>query len=161
MNTYYDNSGVSTSIFGGGNSNNKLGGWLIGFLIFIGLVCVLDLYATIEGNDDFSSAFSGTAVTLRWLYTIAFFVTGGYVIFSFLRRKPDAVAAGKLFAVLPSVYPIVCIFTGSNILSGYIIFPLIYTIALFLFLCLSSSVKNAIPPKERKLGRDIYILSAL
>ena len=94
------------------------------------------------------------------------FALACYTIYSFCKRKPDAVFLAKMYVIVTFASNILALINGEYDETGLgslprIIRSLVWGIIWFLYLSYSEQVKDIIPKSYRKIfSRDYYFISA-
>ena len=91
-----------------------------------------------------------------------------YTIFSFVKRKPNAVFLAKMYTIAVFVSNLLSLMSGGEFAeSGFgsvaqVVRSLIWGVIWYLYLCFSNQVNDIIPKTYRKvLNRDYYFMGAL
>ena len=135
------------------------GGVLINVIIFIVLLAQFKQDLAEIGNVYFvlTGIVSGAMFCLLVLY----------MVYSFWRRRPNAVFLAKTYVVANFVVNVIVLCFGGFVASGYgsledVIMSLVFGVIWFLYFSFSPQVKTVIPPAYRKkMTIDYYIIGAL
>ncbi len=144
-------------------SNEAIHGWLSLFLFLAGAGVVgsvgiffwnIDRGAYLA--DSLALTFGGIAIDILLLLAMA--AAYGYMLYSFLRQRPNAVAVGKLY--LAFIFATQFIAMGAGMAFGFdeqaqfgtsaqVVRGLFWSSAWFLFLCRSKQVRRLFPIENR------------
>lgn len=152
----------SSTIIEYSNPNYSIHGWLSFFLFSIGLGGLVSaLYPVFTYNIEEYDVATSDVVLGFMLLALAC-----YTIYSFCKRKPNAVFLAKMYVIATFVPNILALIIGEYDESGLgslpsIVRRLILEIIWFLYLSYSKQVKDIIPKSCRKIFmRDCYIIAA-
>lgn len=148
------------------NTDYDIHGWLSFFLFSIGLGGLFSaLYPILTYNIaeyDGSHFLAMCDVMLG----IMLLTLSCYTIYSFCKRKPNAVFLAKMYVIVTFVSNILVLINGEYDETGLgslprIIRSLVWGVIWFLYLSFSEQVSDIIPKSYRKIfSRDYYFLSA-
>lgn len=146
--------------------NQNIEGWLVFFLFSIGLggllSALIPIFTYNVSEYDGSHLLALTDVMLG----VMLLALSCYTIFSFTKRKPNAVFLGKMYVITVFVTNVISLLGGEFEATGLgslaqIIRGLIWGIIWYLYLTFSTQVNEIIPKSYRKvLNRDYYIIAA-
>jgi len=146
--------------------NQSIQGWLTFFLFSIGLGGIISAIFPIATYDvteyDGSHFLALTDVALG----IMLLALACYTIYSFAKRKPNAVFLGKMYVITVFATNVLSLIGGEFEETGLgsmaqVIRGLIWGVIWFLYLTFSNQVQEIIPKSYRKvLNRDYYIIAA-
>ena len=122
------------------------------FYILIPAYLIYDIIAGVPFFLDESVADSWKDSYLILLFVLVFYlfilIIGLYSIHSFYRRKTDTVFIAKHLLIYALVFRFLVVLI--NPLQPYELIPLILTIFLFVFVCISEKLKELFPKETRK-----------
>jgi hypothetical protein len=109
---------------------------------------ILTLIRMITGFDP--SAYATTDFLLAYdvLFTAVYVFTGAYVVYAFVKCKPDAVYMAKyqlFLAFFSNLFALLLEVSESTTLTS-----VIWSIVFFIYLCFSEDVKDRVPKETRK-----------
>ena len=141
----------------------ELGSFLKFFLyVYIPLGILVTLIVNIRfllNTDIFTQLLTG-------LFLLCYCFFGGYTIYAFLKRRPDAIFAGKFFLIMIIVsrlLQIIMLLFGIPVMTsvGIIAFAIIVNTGFLILLHTSQSAKDLIPVAERKITTSTLIMFIL
>lgn len=147
--------------------NQRIHGWLLWMLIAIGLGGLASAIMPILTYNV--EEYSGSHILAMTDVLLGFILLllGIYTVYSFIRRKPNAIFLGKMYWVVVFVTNLLGLMSGEFEASSYgslrlIVRSLMWSGIWFVYLSFSEQVKDIIPKSYRKAySRDYYFMGAL
>lgn len=146
--------------------NSEIRGWLSFFLFTVftgGLFSALYPIFTYDPSEYDGSSFLALADVLLGIMLLGL---SCYTIYSFVKRKPNAVFLAKMYIVVVFASNLMSLIGGDFTDKGMgslsqIVRSLLWSVIWFVFLLYSEVVEEVIPKEYRKLkNSDLYILVA-
>ncbi len=156
---------VSTSVILP-DTNQSIKGWLTFFLFSIGLGGIINAIFPIATYNVAEYSGSHFLALTDVVLGIMMLLLASYAIYSFVKRKPNAVFLGKMYVIIVFATNFLSLLGGEFEETGFgsitqVIRGLIWGVIWFLYLTFSKQVKEIIPKFYRKiLNRDYYIIAA-
>lgn len=144
--------------------NSTIGGWLTFFLFSIcfgGIISAALSLAEINSPVYQNATLLVLADASLGVMTC---VLAFYTLYSFIKRKPDAVYLAKLYVVTAFLTNILALFVGDYEATGpgsltQILGRLVWGIIWYVFLCVSYRVEEVIPKEYREKSAKDYIIT--
>lgn len=145
--------------------NTDIHGWLW-FFLFAGVLSnVLSFIVLLAQFKQDLAEIGNVYLVLTDIVSGAMFcLLALYMVYSFWRRRPNAVFLAKTYVVANFVVNVIVLCLGGFAPSGYgsLGYALVFGVIWFLYFSFSSQVKQIIPPAYRKkMTIDYYIIGAL
>jgi hypothetical protein len=146
--------------------NQSIKGWLVFFLCSIGLGGVISAVFpifTYNVSEYGESHFFAIGDVVLGVLLLAL---SCYTIYSFSKRKPNAVFLGKMYVIIVFATNVISLIGGEFETTGLgsltqVVRGLIWCVVWYLYLTFSTQVKEIIPKSYRKVfNRDYYIIAA-
>lgn len=150
------------------NPDDSIRGWLWFFLFSIGLGGLLSAIIPIASYNLQEYGGSHILAMTDVVFGVMLLLLAIYTIYSFVKRKPNAVFLAKMYTIAVFVSNLLSLISGGEFAeSGFgslaqVVRSLIWGVIWYLYLCFSNQVKEIIPKSYRKvLNRDYYFMGAL
>ena len=124
-----------------------------GFYLFwsIPIGVILTLIRTFATFDSSAYASSDFLLAFDMFFTAFYVVTCIYVIYAFVKCKPDAVFMAKFQLLMLFLSNVIVVISGETENTSFT--GIIWSIIFFLYVCFSDDVKDRIPKETRKLTK--------
>ena len=155
------------------NKEEKIHGWLVVFLIAIGIGGLLSPFMGFSRMDiaDYDIGlglfWANIGMVCDGILLLGYTALAVYIIISFLTYKPNAVLLGKAYLIIVFIINVIFLIGGEYESKGVFslsetIRSLIWGVIWFLYLTHSEQVKRLFPKKQRTIfTRDKLLLTAI
>ena len=146
-------------------ANTEIHGWLSFFFFAIilgGLFSAIYPIATFNASDYAGNFCLGAVDTVTGLLLLA---VAGFTVYSFVKRKPNAVFWGKVYVVLVFLTNVFVLVSGATEEKGFqsatqVGRSVVWGIIWFLYLSFSDQVQEIIPKSYRKISSSDWAMLA-
>lgn len=149
-----------------GTTPPSIRGWLFFFLLIVVVGALFSLVYTVATfeADDYAGIHALAIFDIVWV--VMLFSLALYILYAFVRRKPNAVYLGKMYVVASFLSNLLVLVMGGLPETGFesaqrTVGALVWAVIWFLYLSFSEQVKELIPLESREKSKsDYYICGA-